>query len=123
MVASRPRRHHDLVAWQRAIELVKLIYRVTESLPESEKFGLIAQMRRAAVSVPSNIAEGAARRSSKEFTQSLYVARGSLAEIETQLMLCRELGFIKDTTSVDKALSEVFSILSGLIRSLQSKPK
>lgn len=123
MVASRPRRHHDLVAWQRAIELVKLIYRVTESLPESEKFGLIAQMRRAAVSVPSNIAEGAARRSSKEFTQSLYVARGSLAEIETQLMLCRELGFVKDTTSVDNALSEVFSILSGLIRSLQSKPK
>lgn len=100
-----------------------MIYRLTEALPESEKFGLTAQMRRAAVSVPSNIAEGAARRSSKEFTQSLYVARGSLAEIETQLMLCRELGFIEDTTSVDKALSEIIAILGGLIRSLQSKPK
>jgi len=111
------------VAWQRAIELVKTIYLLTDSLPDSEKFGLMSQMRRAAVSVPSNIAEGAARRSTKEFVQSLYVARGSLAEIETQLTICRELGYVKDTVPVDRALSEVFSILGGLIRSLQSKSR
>jgi four helix bundle protein len=121
--ARSPRRHHDLVVWQRAIELVKIIYRLTETLPEAERFGLTAQMRRAAVSVPSNIAEGAARRSSKEFMQSLYVARGSLAEIETQLTICRELGFCKDAAQLDQALTEVLALLGGLIRSLQSKSK
>lgn len=111
------------MAWQRAIELVKIIYRLTEALPEVEKFGLTAQMRRAAISVPSNIAEGAARRSSKEFVQSLYVARGSLAENETQLMLCRELGYVKDAALAEQALADVLALLSGLIRSLQSKTK
>ena len=115
-----PQRHHDLVAWQRAVTLVKRIYEVTASLPDIEKYGLSSQMRRAAVSIPSNIAEGAARRSRKEFVQSLYVARGSLAEIETQLVLCRELGYTKDQDALDQSVSELFGILGGLIRSLRS---
>ena len=118
-----PRRHHDLIAWQRAVDLVKAVYKLAESLPDSERFGLVSQMRRAAVSVPSNIAEGAARHSSKEFLQSLYIARGSLAEIETQLVLCRELGFVIDVSALDQLISELFSILSGLIRSLQARGK
>ena len=113
------RRHHDLVAWQRAVGLVKEIYEVTASLPEAEKYGLSSQMRRAAVSIPSNIAEGAARRSRKEFLQSPYVARGSLAEIETQLVLCRELGYAKNSSALDQSVSELFSILGGLIKSLR----
>ncbi|HVY05718.1 MAG TPA: four helix bundle protein [Burkholderiales bacterium] len=90
---------------------------------KSEKFGLTAQLRRAAVSVPSNVAEGAARRSSKEFVQSLYIARGFLAEIETQLTLCRELGYIDGDPVLDQEVSEIFLILGGLIRSLQSRGK
>jgi four helix bundle protein len=122
-VTRDPRRHHDLVAWQRAVDLVKAVYRITATLPDSERFGLVSQMRRAAVSIPSNIAEGAARHSSKEFLQSLYIARGSLAEIETQVVLCRELGFINDVSVPDQLISELFSILSGLIRSLQARVK
>jgi four helix bundle protein len=116
-----PRRHHDLIAWQRAVDLVKAVYQITESLPDSERFGLVSQMRRAAVSIPSNIAEGAARHSSKEFAQGLYIARGSLAEIETQLVLCRELGFVKDGSALNQSIAELFGILSGLIRSLQAR--
>ena len=118
-----PRRHHDLIAWQRAVDLVKAVYEITETLPDSERFGLVSQMRRAAVSIPSNIAEGAARHSSKEFVQGLYIARGSLAEIETQLVLCRELGFVKDVSALDQLISELFGVLSGLIRSLQARGK
>jgi four helix bundle protein len=118
-----PRRHHDLIAWQRAVDLVKAVYEITKTLPDSERFGLVSQMRRAAVSNPSNIAEGAARHSSKEFLQGLYIARGSLAEIETQFVLCHELGFVKDVAAPDQLISELFSILSGLIRSLQARGK
>jgi len=118
-----PRRHHDLIAWQRAVSLVKAVYEITEGLPDSERFGLVSQMRRAAVSIPSNIAEGAARHTSKEFLQSLYISRGSLAEIETQLVLCRELGFAKDVSALNQLISELFGILSGLIRAIQARAK
>jgi four helix bundle protein len=123
MATRDPRRHHDLIAWQRAVDLVKAVYEITETLPDSDRFGLVSRMRRAAVSIPSNIAEDAARHSSKEFLQGLYIARGSLAEIETQLVLCRELGFVKDASALDQLISELFGILSGLIRSLQAREK
>jgi four helix bundle protein len=85
--------HRDLLVWQESISLVKEIYAVTRSLPDDEKFGLTSQMRRAAVSVPSNIAEGAARGSQREFAQFLVIARGSLSELETQLIIAKELNY------------------------------
>jgi len=86
--------HKELDAWIESISLVKVVYRLAGQLPSSEKFGLINQIRRAAISISSNIAEGAARDSDKEFVQFLYYALGSLAELETQLIISQELGFL-----------------------------
>lgn len=88
------RTHKDLDVWKMAMEFVTEIYRVTEGFPKSEEFGLKSQIRRAAVSVPANIAEGAARQSKKEFTQFLFVSIGSLSELETLMMICDNLGFL-----------------------------
>jgi four helix bundle protein len=103
--------------WRRAIDLVKEIYALTASFPRSEQFGLLAQMRRAAVAVPSNIAEGAARASDKEFTYFLHVARASLSELETQPVIAEELGFGTASPGAEQAMEDVFSLLAGLIRS------
>ena len=81
--------HHDLVVWQESMKLVSLTYSLTKTLPREELFGLVSQMQRAAVSVPSNIAEGAARGSKREFRQFLMIARGSLAELETQILVAQ----------------------------------
>ena len=89
---SRP--HQDLEAWKVGMSLARAVYRASAQMQADERFGLISQMRRAAVSVPSNIAEGAARGTAREFTQFLIVARGSLAELETQLRLSQDLGFV-----------------------------
>ena len=86
--------HKDLTVWNDAIAAVTSLYKVTETFPESEKFGLINQIRRCAVSIPSNIAEGAARTSDKEFAHCLSIALGSLAELETQLIIALNLNFI-----------------------------
>lgn len=83
------RKHHDLLVWQEALSLVKVIYRLTSQFPKEELYGLTTQMRRAAVSVPSNIAEGASRTGSKEFLKFLSIARGSLSELETQIARAR----------------------------------
>jgi four helix bundle protein len=91
---SKVRTHKDLEIWQRGIGLVEEIYKVTRSFPEEELYGLISQMRRAAVSYPSNIAEGAARSSKKEFIRFLYVSLGSLSEVETQLMIAENLSYL-----------------------------
>jgi four helix bundle protein len=85
--------YKDLLVWQKGIALVKLIYQITQTFPAEEKFGLVSQMRRAAVSIPSNIAEGQARHSTGEFVQFLSHAEGSVAELETQLIIAVELGF------------------------------
>ncbi len=90
-----PNTHRNLLAWCEAMTLVEVVYRDTASLPKEETFGLTAQIRRAAVSVPSNIAEGAARNSSGELLQFLGIACGSLAELETQLELAIRLGYLK----------------------------
>ena len=82
--------HKDLNVWNRSIELVITIYKVTKDFPKEETYGLISQMRRSAISVPSNIAEGAARQSKKEFRQFLYIASGSVSELETQLIICNK---------------------------------
>ena len=79
--------HKNLDAWQKAMDMAELIYKVTESLPKEERFGLISQMRRSVVSIPSNIAEGATRHSNKEYIQFLYISLGSASELETQILL------------------------------------
>lgn len=86
--------HKTLECWKQSFELVKDVYRITNSFPVEEKFGLMSQLRRASVSVPTNIAEGAARRSKKEFIQFLYISEGSLSEIDTLLELSVALNFL-----------------------------
>jgi len=112
--------YRDLIVWRKAIELAKGLYGLTRSFPEDERFGLIAQIRRAAVSVPSNIAEGQARRTSKDFIQFLYISKGSLAELDTQLTLSQELGFITDNSpaslleNIDELQRMIFTLIARL---------
>ncbi len=111
------RPHRKLVLWQEAMELVTKVYEATRAFPPAERFGLADQMRRAAVSVPSNIAEGAARKSGREFTHFLYTARGSLSELDTQLEIASRLGFVKSdmVTEIQACLDKTSRLLSGLI--------
>lgn len=110
----------DLVAWQKAMDLVVEVYRLTDSFPKREVYSLTDQIRRAAVSVPSNIAEGQAHFNSGEFLHFLRHSMGSLAELETQLLIARRLAYCADSESAPllDAVSEVGRILNGLIRSL-----
>lgn len=86
--------YRDLIVWQKSIDLVEMVYQATKTFPKEELYGLTNQLRRAAVSVPSNIAEGHARKSTAEFRNFLSIARGSLAEVETQLLIDRRLGYV-----------------------------
>ncbi|GAA5163489.1 four helix bundle protein [Viridibacterium curvum] len=113
------RKHRDLLAWQHAIALVKAVYQLTTGFPDSEKFGLTAQMRRAAISIPSNIAEGAARNTTKEFLHFLGIARGSLSELDTQIVIARELALSAQTDELETSISDLFGLLNGLINSLK----
>jgi four helix bundle protein len=113
----------DLIVWQRAMTLAKEVYKATSLMPDSERFGLTSQMRRAAVSIPSNIAEGYARQSRVEYIRFLKVSRGSLAELRTQVLLGRELGFLQTTDSLGPLLDETERLLAGLIRSLRELPE
>ncbi|MBL8521397.1 MAG: four helix bundle protein [Betaproteobacteria bacterium] len=115
------RKHHELHAWQLAIELVKEVYALSEKFPRDEAYGLTAQVRRAAISIPSNIAEGAARATDREFLYFLHVSRGSLSELETQIVLAKELGFLKESERVDQLIENVFSKLGGLIKAKKVK--
>jgi four helix bundle protein len=115
------RKHHDLVAWQASIDLVKLLYQITEAFPPRENFGLSLQIRRAAVSVSSNLAEGAARSTKKEFAHFLAIARGSLSEIDTQLTIAKSLGYIQDDTEIQVLLDRVFGLIGGLLKSVKAK--
>ncbi len=109
------RKHHDLLAWQQGIVLVKAVYRLTQGFPQSELYALTSQMRRAAVSVPANIAEGMGRNSAKELLQYLTIARGSLSELDTYVVLARELEYSKDTTEIETTIDRVFGLIGGLI--------
>ena len=110
--------HKDLQVWQRALDLAEHIYRVTEAFPKSERFGLVVQMRRAAVSIVSNIAEGAARRTRPDFLQFLHVARGSLAELEAQTILATRLSITKNPEALERLICRVGQLLTGLINKL-----
>jgi four helix bundle protein len=114
----------DLLAWQRAIDLTVAIYRLTESFPASEKFGLSNQLRRAAVSVASNIAEGYGRATRGEYVQFLGHARGSNCEIETQLVIAASLGFgsSHNLATAEKLCADVSRLLRGLMQSLRASP-
>jgi four helix bundle protein len=111
--------YQDLVAWQKGIDLCELIYRASAAFPGHEVYGLTSQIRRAAVSVPSNIAEGAGRITKGEFIQSIGHARGSLLEIETQLIVAQRLGYpdSKETDALLAVTNEVGKLSNGLIRS------
>ena len=113
----------DLVVWQKGIALAKLIYGVTRTFPAEEKFGLIAQMRRAAVSVPSNIAEGQARHTTGEFIQFISHAEGSVAELDTQLILAGELQFCRDEDAAPafQLIEELRRMLNTLRRKLAAR--
>jgi four helix bundle protein len=115
--------HKRLNCWQNSFALVKDLYVLTDSFPNSEKFGLTSQIRRAAVSVPVNIAEGSARKSNKEFLQFLYISLGSLTELDTLILLSKELGFINSKPCEDciLKLDNIGKLLYGLIRKLETK--
>jgi four helix bundle protein len=119
---SKPRHYKDLLVWQKGMNLAKLVYKLTMRFPSDERYGLISQLRRAAVSVPSNIAEGQARRGTNEFLQFLSIAEGSLAELDTQLLLSVELGFAQrlDVEPALKEVDELQKMLVALKRKLAS---
>ena len=115
----------DLVVWKKAMALVTDVYRLTRSFPDEEKFGLANQLRRAAVSIPSNIAEGQGRRTPKMFQLFLNNARGSLLEVETQLLIAHNLNYIgrEELEGIQGNVHEVARLLSGLTRSLAPSSK
>jgi four helix bundle protein len=115
----KSRSFRDLDVWKLAIQLVKNIYLVTQKFPAQENFGLISQVRRAAISIPSNVAEGQGRKSAKEFKQFLGFALGSTAELETQLVIAQEIGYLtsEDTSPLFLSLDRI----RKMIRSLSSK--
>ena len=113
--------HKKLDVYKEAMRLVTLIYQVVKQLPDDEKYGLTSQIKRAAISIPSNIAEGAARKSTKELVQFLYIALGSLAEVETQLELAHELGYIDKSTEINTKVHQEFLLITRLINSLKKK--
>lgn len=111
----------ELIVWQKSINLVTEIYRITEKFPSNEIYGLTSQLRRASVSVPSNIAEGNTRRSKADYLQFLRIARGSCSEIETQIIISKNLGFIDDTIfgTLSFNIIEISKMINGLINSLK----
>jgi len=120
--ADVAKHYKELLVWQRAMDLVTEVYRATVAFPEREKFGLAAQLHRAAVSVPSNIAEGQGRLTVGEFKQFLGHARGSLFEVETQVMIAGNLGLINEENCqhLRELIDDVGRLLNGLIRSLRT---
>ena len=117
--------YKDLIAWQKGMELVTAIYDATEVFPAHEQFVLVSQLRRAAVSVPSNIAEGKAHYSNRDFVRFLRHARGSLAEIETQVLIAERRQYLPSTatTKLTQQIDELGRVLSGLINSLKERER
>jgi four helix bundle protein len=114
------RPHEKLDVWRVAMDFVVTIYKATESFPKEEKFGLTSQVRRAAISVPANIAEGAARRSPKEFVHFISNAQGSASELETELLIAHRLGYLREGTYLEMrdTLDKIGRMLIGLTRHL-----
>ncbi len=117
------RAYRELIVWQKAMQLVPVVYRLVKKLPAEERYALSDQLRRAAVSIPANIAEGQARQHPGEFAQFLAVARGSLAEVDTLLLVAVSLGYLSagDLDPVTPLILEVRRLLQGLIQSLSKR--
>jgi len=115
-LSKRP--HERLDVWRDAMDLVEAVYRFSGQFPEGERFGLTSQIRRAAVSVPSNIAEGAARRSKAEYLRFLSIARGSLSEVSTHVQIATRLEFAAQATGLDALIDRSFARLTALMNSL-----
>lgn len=115
--------HKDLVVWKKGIELCKMVYKVTEDFPKSEIYGITSQMRRSVVSIPSNIAEGRSRNTTKDFLHFLSISLGSASELETQIEIARELSFITQQKYIDlnSHLVEVSKMIVGLMKKLNQK--
>ena len=115
--------HKELKVWQKGIELVKVIYGITNDFPKAEQFGLISQIRRCSVSIPSNIAEGCGRHSDKELIHFLYITLGSASELETQIIISQELGFLEKGKSEDiqVLILEIIKMTSSLIKSIKDR--
>jgi len=111
--------HKDLKVWQESMLLVTQIYKISENFPNHEIYGLSSQIRRAAVSIPSNIAEGAGRKGKNEFARFLYIALGSLSEVETQLEISQRLNYIIDIENSNKSIYFIRNMLAKLIKSLK----
>ena len=120
---KKPSGYRDLLVWQKGIALAKQIYEVTARFPSEEKYGLVSQMRRAAVSIPSNIAEGQARHTTGEFIQFISNAEGSVAELDTQLTLCEQFRFVEKGGAVElhEKLDELRRMLNSLRRKLEAR--
>ena len=113
------RPHYRLEAWKEAMALVKSVYEVSRHFPDEERYGLTAQVQRSAVSVPNNIAEGAARSGSREFAQFLNISRGSLSELETQLLIAVELGYLERNHPVFSSVDRASRLVTGLHKSVK----
>lgn len=114
------RSHYNLDAWKEAMTLARFTYSLTKNFPRDEQYGLTSQVRRSAVSIPSNIAEGAARGTKKEFAQFVIIARGSLSELETQFLLAADFGYLEKDHEVFVKMDTVSKLLSGLKTYLQA---
>ncbi|HEY3158505.1 MAG TPA: four helix bundle protein [Vicinamibacterales bacterium] len=112
------RNYQDLIAWQKAMDLCESLYKATEKMPRDERFGLTSQMRRAAVSIPSNIAEGQGLGSDGNFLHHLHISYGSLRELETQVILATRLRYLNDVEPLLEQCSEVGRLLNGLMKSM-----
>ena len=115
------RNFKKLEIWNKGIQIVKEIYKVSSSLPSEEKFGLKSQITRAAVSIPSNIAEGWGRMSRKNYIQFLRTSRGSLFELETQVLITKELNYSNNSESIENLITEISKMLNSLIKKLEDK--
>jgi four helix bundle protein len=118
---SFKRAHERLEVWQEAMQLVEMVYVATAAFPADERYGLTAQIRRSAVSVPSNIAEGAARRSTLEYQRFLSIARGSLSEMSTQIQIATRLEFMNQSIEMDALVDRVFARLTALMNALKRR--
>ncbi len=114
-------KHRNLEVWKRAISLAERIYMITKSFPADERFALTDQIRRAVISVPSNIAEGSGRQTPKDFANFLSIARGSLAEIDAQLVVAQRLGYVPDINDVTNEIVQLSKMLNAFITNLRSK--
>jgi four helix bundle protein len=118
-LSKRP--HERLEVWRDSMELVEMIYKISSAFPDSERFGLTSQIRRAAVSIPSNIAEGAARRSTPEYLRFLSIARGSLSEIATQTQIANRLRYSSPSSKLDEYIDLIFAKLTALMNAINKR--